>query len=382
MLGQPVHLQARAEGAQLVGDGQVAAGVAQADRRGHEEHPFRPVQRPGPDAPGGPGRAEPPGELPDRPVDDHRLARLRHVPRPFQDQQVTAGERGDPFAEFPWQAAVFVPVDGQHGAAHPAQQRLGVRPARRRQRPLVVHQHRLRADLHRPADAILALLGRMRLGQQLAEEELGVAAPVTQPVVPVVLRPALVGFQHVVEPELGASGQRRGEEGRQGGHGHDAEHPPGVQGRGQQRPPAAGAEPDQDRLADARRVHDRDGVGHEFGVGVGGRRLGPPGPPVPAGVDGDHFRRPGQVRHLGLPQPGVHECVRGAEDHGRLAGAEHLVTDLDAVPFHESLDVGISRPHDRLRPAPGRLGCRAPMSPFYRRPLQPGCNASATPGGA
>ena len=53
----------------------------------------------------------------------------------------------------------------------------------------------------------------MRLGQQLAEEELGVAPPVAQPVVPVVLRPPLVRIQYLVEAEDGAGGQRRGEEG-------------------------------------------------------------------------------------------------------------------------------------------------------------------------
>ena len=33
VLGQPVHLQAGPEQAQLVGDGQVAPGVTEADRR-------------------------------------------------------------------------------------------------------------------------------------------------------------------------------------------------------------------------------------------------------------------------------------------------------------------------------------------------------------
>jgi hypothetical protein len=95
-------------------------------------------------------------------------------------------------------------------------------------------------------------------------------------------------------------------------------------------------------------VHDRDGVGDELGVGVGGGRLRPVGPAVPPRVDGDDQMRPGQVRDLGLPGPGVHDPVDGDEDQRRLALAEHLVADFDAVPFDETFGIRISRPHGRL----------------------------------
>jgi hypothetical protein len=45
-LRQPLDLQPRVLGAELVGDGQVAAYVSQADRRGEEERPLRPERRP------------------------------------------------------------------------------------------------------------------------------------------------------------------------------------------------------------------------------------------------------------------------------------------------------------------------------------------------
>ena len=149
MLGQPVHLKAGPERAQLVGDGQVAAGVTEADGRGDVEHPLGPVQRPGPGPPGGrAGRradgAEAIGEVPDGAVDDDGLPGVRQVPGALQEQQFAAGERGDPLAAGARLAAVLPPVDGQHRAAHPAPGGLGLLAARRRYRSVVVHQLRLR----------------------------------------------------------------------------------------------------------------------------------------------------------------------------------------------------------------------------------------------
>src|SRR5215208_5226869 len=57
---------------------------------------------------------------------------------------------------------------------------------------------RLGAGLEAPADAVLDRLRRMRLREHLREEELEEAAVVLQPVVAVVLRPALVAFELLV----------------------------------------------------------------------------------------------------------------------------------------------------------------------------------------
>ena len=58
---------------------------------------------------------------------------------------------------------------------------------------------RLGRRLEAPADAVLDRLGRVRLGEHLRDEELEEVAVVAEPVVAVVLRPALVGV------ELGSS---------------------------------------------------------------------------------------------------------------------------------------------------------------------------------
>src|SRR6266566_7902086 len=178
--------------------------------------------------------------------------------------------------------------------------------------------------------------------------------------------PAFVGPGIGVEVVDLAPGQRRREEGHPGRDVHDAMHPVRVQGRRQERRPRAAADPDQNRPVDAGRVHDRDGVGHELGVGVGGGRLRSIRPAVAARVDGDDPRRPGQVRHLRLPGPGVDQRIGRGEHEGGLTRAEHLVGDLDAVPLDEALCVRISRPH-------------SPSSPVFSLSNEPRCSGVATP---
>ncbi|HEX7994220.1 MAG TPA: hypothetical protein VF506_09875 [Streptosporangiaceae bacterium] len=58
--------------------------------------------------------------------------------------------------------------------------------------PLRVHaaQDRIRVGLHRPPDSVLGLLGGVRLGERLREEELGESGPVTKKVLAIPFRPA------------------------------------------------------------------------------------------------------------------------------------------------------------------------------------------------
>jgi hypothetical protein len=84
-------------------------------------------------------------------------------------------------------------------------------------------------------------------------------------------------------------------------------------------------------------------------VAVGLRGPGTAGPAIAPALNGDHPEVARQVRHLGLPLPGVHDGPGGEQQDGWLARAEHLIADLDAVPLDEALDVGIPRPHGRLR---------------------------------
>jgi hypothetical protein len=145
------------------------------------------------------GRLAAAGEVPDRAVDHHRLTRVGQVPGPLQEQQLAPGELCYPFTSLPRLAAVQATVDGQDGTAHPGQGGLGVLLAGRRERRVHEEQVRRGRGFQGPAHAVLALLGRVRLGEHLAEEELEVPRPVAQHVVPVDLGPALLGGENLVE---------------------------------------------------------------------------------------------------------------------------------------------------------------------------------------
>ena len=86
---------------------------------------------------------------------------------------------------------VVVAVDHQQRAADLAIHRLAD-IERRRDRPRLhgLDQHRA-GGLARPVDAVLDLLGRVRLGEDVADEVLGEIRIVGEPVVAVVLVPAL-----------------------------------------------------------------------------------------------------------------------------------------------------------------------------------------------
>ncbi len=123
VLGQPVHLEAGPERTQLVGDGQVTAGVAEADGRGHIEHPLGPVQRPGPGPPGRPDRVNGPeaaGEVMDGVVDHDRLpgrsARPRRPSRSSSSPPVRAASRS---LRAHGSHRSSLPVDGQHRDSSP-----------------------------------------------------------------------------------------------------------------------------------------------------------------------------------------------------------------------------------------------------------------------
>ena len=347
MLGQPVHLDVRTQLAQLVGDRDVAAGMAKADRRGQVQDAAPAVDRPRPAT----RRRrrhwrQPRNEFADRLVDDDGFARLRQMSRSGKGKQLPAGELDDEFTALVRLAAVTVAVNGEDGALDPAKHRLGFLLARRGDRTLLVHDQRLRSDVHRPANCVLGLLRRVRLAEQLAEEELREAAPVPQPVVPVLLVPALVDVELGLEAGcVRAMRDRRREVRRPGRDRDDAEHAFGIHRRGEQGPPAARAQPDQHGALDADRVHDRDRVFDELGVRVRGDVGGPVGAPVAPRVDGDDPGSPREVGHLRLPRPGVHDRVDRDEYDGRIPLPEHLVADLDTVAFDEALDVRISRTH-------------------------------------
>ena len=110
MLGQPVDLEVRVQPAQLVGDRDIAPGVAKSDRRGDVQRPPAAVRRAAPAARSAAGGHE---EVAQQQVDLDRIAAGRHVagavqrdqlrrrsprpaPRPARAADQVVGRRGSP----------------------------------------------------------------------------------------------------------------------------------------------------------------------------------------------------------------------------------------------------------------------------------------------
>jgi hypothetical protein len=211
----------------------------------------------------------------------------------------------------------------------------------------------------------------MGLAQQFAKEELGEPLPVPQPVVPVVLRPSFIGVQDLVKVIDSPVSRQRHQLRSPRSDRHDTQDPLGVQGGHQQRCPAAARYPDDHGAVDVTGVHHRDDVGHELGVGVRRVRLRPVRPAVAPRIDGDDLEPAREVGHLGLPRARVHDRVNRGEHHRGPALAEHLIADLDAAAFHETLGVRIPGPHGTSlvladAPSPSGFPCNVIAMPLQQ----------------
>ena len=200
---------------------------------------------------------------------------------------------------------------------------------------------RLRSDLETPGHAVLDLLRRVGLGEDLREEVLEELPVVLEPVVAVVLRPALVGVEPLVERVDVPLGVPGGE--RDGGADEDrAGDPIGMVGGEQRAPEGAAGEADHDGRLGPGRVHDGERVLGEFVLGVGGDPARTVGLPVPAAVEGEHAEVAGEVGDLHLPVARVDDRPGREEEHCRLALPVDLVEDADAVALDVALFVRVA----------------------------------------
>jgi hypothetical protein len=289
-------------------------------------------------------RHDPVDERPDLPVDQHRVPGRQPVPGALDEQQLGAGQLGQPLADRVRAHLVLGAVDGQHRAADVGAQRLDRRadravaaePAGRRG-----GQH-LGLDVQRPADAVLDLLGRVRLGEHRVHEEPDeVRVAAAEPVVLVVLPPALVAAVRFA-PDVPVPLRLGDPEAARGAQRHDPLHPVRVRGGDPDRPGHAAGEADEHGPVHAGVVEHGDGVGRVLLVGVRGGLERAAGPAAAAAVEGDHPEVPGQVGHLGLPDPGVDDRP-GRHQHDRgLGRAVARPREGDAVTDGDPLAVGES----------------------------------------
>ena len=330
VLGQPVDLQVRVQLAQLVGDGEVAADVPEPDRR---------ARRTAPACAGSAARVQVRG--PRRPVassdsTNSRISRFARTgsrrvgacPPPRMRHQLAAGPLGPApprsrtARSRPRRRARPGPGSAPAGRS-PRRPRRSARPMRGRG-----EQQRLGVGLQPPADAVLPLLGRVRLGEDLGHEELDPAAVVGQPVVPVRLLPALVARPSARRSPGGS------------GHGSAVADRDDARPRGpgtRRRAAARAARPSTARRRPPGRCRSRPSPRSRRrrtrGRGRPRRSPGRSARPLPRPSTVITRKCRARYGHLRLPLPGVHDRPRGEQHDRRLAVAEHLVADLHAVPL-------------------------------------------------
>ena len=320
MLGQPVDLDIRPQPLQCLGDRHIAPGVAQADRGGQHQHPAGPARSRVPRSTSGapdqridrPGRSRR-----SRPVaaqTDSRISRListgcragrQWLPPStvISEPPVSSASRwptaiGRIRSSVPWMT-----VTGHRTCRQACLQRRAQRAVQAEPAGGGVRQHR-RVGGRRPLQQVLQLLGRVRLGAHLLEEEPAERVEVAvQPDMPVVHRPAgsrrtraAAARRRSVRPGRGAGPGIR----RTGRSRRSPATRSGCVGGGVHRPGDRAGQRHQHGAVGAGRVQHGEDVLRADQVGVGGgagRHRGPAGAPA---VVGDDPELPGQRTDLEL----------------------------------------------------------------------------------
>ncbi len=246
----------------------------------------------------------------DQPEYEHWVAGVRQVTRAAKDNEFAVRQLRQTLAAGQRLTAIIVAVDDQHRAAHSGTQVLGVIASRQGVFALVAGDHLLGFGIERPADGVLELLGRVRFGQLLVEEELDPAAIAagSPPEFAVAHRPA----NRRVErdgPSLGRSGPML-VAGSDRDPRLDRDHPSdtvGIVGGELQCPSDCVAMSDDHGPLRLGRIQHRRQVGDDLRGGVTLTRMRTIGSTRPHPVRRDHSEATGQRRHERLPGPGVHD---------------------------------------------------------------------------
>ncbi len=335
VLREPVDLEVRSELAELLGDSHVALRMPQSDGGADEERPSpaaestRPAARLWGEA----------GEVLQHDVDLDRIPHLRRMAGALEQDGGCTELVREVEAALRLGEGVGRSMDDEHGAADAGAELhhrlrielLGVPAAK-------AGENRLGVRLQAPPDAVLDRLRGMRLREALREEVLEVALPVPEPVMAVLLGPALVGVEDGFEGVF-ALLRLEGREGR--GDEHEPGHPLGMGCREDERL-AHVAPADDDCALAADRIEDGQGVKGELPPRVRLVVAGPVQAAVPARVESDDSGVARKSGNLHLPAARVDDLPGGHEQDRSLALPVALPEDADAVALDVALLVGVA----------------------------------------
>ena len=343
--------------AQLVGDGEVAAYVSEADRRRQVEHSLGPPRRPLPSFDG--SRAAHTGErVVEHAIQGDRFTPLGGVSGALEGDQGPARELRQTSAGLVGDDAVVGPVHDHDRAAHLGT--LLLHGALADDTSALCQDQGLAGGAAAPPREVLEQLRRVLLGHQLVEEEVEEPRIVAKPGVPVVAAPVRV-VTGVLPPQV----ERGLPLGRKGGEVPDGrcDRDPGgdplrVVGREVEGVQVAHREGDHHGPIRPGRVQHVEGVLRLLGTLVGRAFLRAVGLPVATWVEGDHPGTTRQERDLQLPDLGRHDAPGREQQDRRVLGsgqiAVHLPGDAYAVTLDVSRGVGLACLHGRLLQHAGR----------------------------
>ncbi len=189
--------------AQLLRDRCIALRVSQPDRRGDVERALAARLAAHPAA-----RRRRAREVTQEQVDLDRISRVRRVARTVERDESPARQLGELGTGRMRPDRIVPAVDDEDGTAHARGQLASLVGVLDTACALRRDEH-LRRRLERPVHGVLDLLGRVRLGEHLREEELEEVGVMLEPVLAVVLQPSLVRIELLVERDHGAASRRR-----------------------------------------------------------------------------------------------------------------------------------------------------------------------------
>ena len=210
-------------------------------------------------------------------------------------------------------------------------------------------QQHLRGRLAGPSNAVLALLGGVRLGEALREEELGEVLIVVAPVPRVETLPTLRFIGVRLEEACCCRdpfGMARVDDKRRCDQDR-AQHAAGVLGGQLQRLATTLRQAHQHHAVRRRRLQHRQClVDHRIHT-VRQRVQCSIGPAVARPIERHHAEVAREVRNLQLPEPAVHDGPGRQQQHRGLAITEHLVAHPDSAAGHEPLEIRSACSHCR-----------------------------------
>ena len=196
-----------------------------------------------------------------------------------------------------------------------------------------------------PFDAVLDLPGRVRVAEDVANEELREVGIVGQPVLAVVLVPAVEILPLGREMRRRHVGVARPNAGRGSGQ-DDRGDALGMIRRDHARNHAAEGKSDNNRLFRAGSIHHRKQIGDIVVQAVRRHFSRPVGFAIAAAIVSHAAKSVAEVRQLRLVHARMNDAPRRHEDHGLRTIAVDLIVELHAIAFGKPLLIRQLCTHD------------------------------------